>query len=103
MTNIKDPLPEDPKDGFDLIEYPCDYGFKAMCRVDSFGKSSAADTMRQLVLTHVNESSLLDIKTNQSRTGKFESVTLLVRLNGREELEAIYGAISASPIVVMTL
>ncbi|NNC98916.1 MAG: DUF493 domain-containing protein [Gammaproteobacteria bacterium] len=91
------------QDGFDLIDYPCDFAFKALCRVDKSAAESASEVMRQLVLAHVPESSLIETHVNQSRTGKFESVTLTVHLTAREELEAIYRSVSASPLVVMTL
>ena len=101
MTTIDPANP--PKDGFDLIEYPCDYGFKAMCRIELCAEQSATDHMSELVLLHVAESALLKVSSNQSRTGKFESVTLTVRLHRRQELEAIYQAVANSPVVVMTL
>jgi putative lipoic acid-binding regulatory protein len=103
MTDTKHPLSNDPQDGFDLIEYPCDYGFKAMCRVAQFNSQDASEVIRSLVLNHVLEDAFLGIKTKQSRTGKFESVTVDVRLTDRAELEAIYKSIANSPIVVMTL
>ena len=91
------------KDGFDLIEYPSDYGFKAMCRIELCSERSATEQMRELVLLHIAESALLKISSKQSRTGKFESVTLTVRLQSRQELEAIYQSVANSPVVVMTL
>ena len=94
---------ENPKDGFDLIEYPCDYGFKAMCRVDVNDSQSASDTVQQLVFQHVDQSALIETHVHQSRTGKFESVTVTLRIENRELLEAIYKSIAESPRVVMTL
>ena len=101
MTTVEPP--NQAEDGFDLIEYPNDYGFKAMCRIELCVERSATDHMRELVLLHVAESALLKVSSNQSRTGKFESVTLTVRLQSRQELEAIYQAVANSPVVVMTL
>ena len=103
MTSNQNDNTDPPMDGFDLIKYPCDYGFKAMCRVDSCSEQSAAEVMRELVLRHVPESRLIATHTKESRTGKFESVTITVRLSAREELEAIYQSVAASTIVVMTL
>lgn len=94
---------EDPKDGFDLIEYPNDYAFKAMCRVDVNDSQSTSNAIQQLAFQHIDQSALIETHTNQSRTGKFESVTLTLRIANREQLEAIYKAISESPRVVMTL
>ena len=94
---------ENPKDGFDLIEYPSDYAFKAMCRVDVNNSQSTSDAIQQLAFQHIDHSALRETHTNQSRTGKFESVTLTLRIENREQLEAIYKSISESPRVVMTL
>ena len=94
---------ENPKDGFDLIEYPCDFAFKAMCKVDVNEMQSASDAIQQVMFTHIDPSALIETHTKQSRTGKFESVTVTLRLSNREQLEAIYKSISESPRVVMTL
>jgi len=91
----------EPKDGFDLIEYPCDYSFKVMCRADP--EIAAQDYIRGLILPLLNDDALLAMKTNASRTGKFESVTATVKLESRSELEAIYKLVAQSPRVVMTL
>lgn len=100
MTSNKQP-PSEPKDGFDFIEYPCDYSFKAMCRVQEGVDTSVM--VLALIKQITTAESVLALKTNSSRTGKFESVTAVVRLNSRQELESIYALIAASPNVVMTL
>ncbi len=91
---------EGVKDGFDLIEYPCDFAFKAMCRA---GECTAESHISDLILSVVDDQALKKLTTNQSRTGKFESVTATVALQSREQLESIYSAISKSTRVVMTL
>jgi len=91
----------DPIDGFDLIDYPCDYPFKVMCRSDP--DLSALDYIKGLIMPLLDDGRLLHMKTRPSRTGKFESVTATVRLNGRDELETIYKTVAQSPRVVMTL
>jgi len=92
-----------PKDGFDLIDYPCDYAFKAMCRVGNFSENSLKNEILKLVLEHIDESLVLDIKSKFSKTAKFESITITTRISDRKQLEKIYHTISASPLVVMTL
>ncbi|GHA16053.1 hypothetical protein GCM10008090_27280 [Arenicella chitinivorans] len=94
------PGPE-AKDGFDLIEYPCDFAFKAMCRADPM--QSALDHIQDLISPLVTAEALLDMQSNESRTGKFESVTAKVRLESRDQLESIYLIIGQSKRVVMTL
>ena len=92
---------EGVQDGFDLLEYPTDFLFKAMCRTEE--GVDLQQTLRDLVCEKVAVEQVLKVHSNASRTGKFKSVSLLVRLHSRQELEAIYAAIAASPRVVMTL
>lgn len=94
-------IPDDPKDGFDLIEYPCDFNFKAMCK--SAGDDSAVDYIRAIIEPLLDDDGLLKMHSNTSRTGKFESVTALARVHSREQLESIYQHIANAERVVMTL
>ena len=92
---------KDPKDGFDLIEYPCEYGFKAMCRANA--EQTAEDYIRAIIEAEFNAADLLAVRSNASRTGKFESVTFTIKLESREQLEAIYDLVAGAERVVMTL
>ena len=92
---------EDPKDGFDLIEYPTDFAFKAMCKAQEGAPSK--DYLKGLVVPLLDDGALLAVSGNVSKTGKFESVTLKIRIQSREELESIYKLIADDPRVVMTL
>lgn len=92
---------KESKDGFDLIEYPCDYSFKAMCRADP--EQAATDYVRAIVEAALGENSLLEVRVNASKTGKFEAVTFVMRLDSREQLESIYQLVANSDRVVMTL
>lgn len=91
----------DPQDGFDLIEYPCDYPFKAMCKAEE--GAPAIEYIKGLITPLLDDGTLLGTSGNVSRTGKFESVTVTVRLQNRQELESIYALIAQSARVVMTL
>ena len=97
--NDKTELKTEPKDGFDLVEYPCDYLFKAMCKAHD----EVETVLQTIVLETVAEHALLEIRSSHSRTRKFQSVSLTVRLNDRQELEKIYQQIADSEHVVMTL
>ena len=93
------PSNKDPKDGFDLIEYPCDYLFKAMCRANADMQTKLTDC----VLKYVTSDEILEVRSNQSRTAKFESISFTVRLHNRAELESIYQEIASCKNVLMTL
>ncbi len=96
-------MTKDPQDGFDLIEYPCEFAFKAMCRVNAALDESPTQHVSGIVASHLSEAAILGSRSNLSRTGKFESVTISVHLENREQLEGVYQAIANSDRVVMTL
>jgi len=96
----KTKLPE-TQDGFDLIEYPCDYSFKAMCKVGVI--DGLHQHLSTLVLGLVKSNVVIDLRSTSSRTGKFESVTIVVNIISRDELEAVYQGLAAASVVVMTL
>lgn len=108
MSKNEPPQDTDPTsttdlhDGFDLIEYPSDYLFKAMYRVAD-DAPDASEFVRGVILQHVASDALQSMKTNPSRTGKFVAVSATVTLQSRDQLETIYASIAASPQVVMTL
>jgi putative lipoic acid-binding regulatory protein len=92
-------MSKDIKDGYDLIEYPHDFVFKAMCRAGNDSQLS----LSKIVTDLVSSERLIKTVTKQSKTAKYESISLTVSLQNRTELEAIYQAIAAHPSVVMTL
>lgn len=110
MTDKKKPgvtkgdLNTDPKDGFDLIEYPLDYQFKAMCRSPQVGSVKQLNqTLKDVVDQALGDGRVLGIKNNNSKTGKFVSVSIRVRLQSRDELERVYSTLADAPAVLMTL
>ena len=93
--------PEDPQDGFDLLEYPCEFMFKAMCHAQD--DLPAVDSVVAAVTQTVAADALLSTKIKPSRTGKFEAVSVSVTITSRDQLETIYTDIANLTIVVMTL
>lgn len=92
-------MSDEPKDAFDLIEFPCDYKFKAVCK-------TTADLQKSLLIP---VSELLDgqsvpqAQLRASKNGKFTSVTFTANIVDRDQLERVYQALASSPHVVMTL
>lgn len=91
-----------PNDGFDVLEYPLDFTFKALVRVNLV-EGNAEQMVRDLVCQAVAPDALLSSSVKGSKTGKFESISVSVRLESRAQLEAIYAGLAAAPQVVMTL
>lgn len=89
----EDPTPDT------LLEFPCEYGIKAM------GESSAE--FEQLIIDIVSRHSdqLIDngIAVKQSSGGKYTSVTVTIRAQSKQQLDAIYQELSDHTLVKYAL
>ncbi len=77
-----------------LIEFPCDYLFKA------FGPGDQAESFTAAVREAVGAVvpvPLDAVKTRSSRNGKYLCVSVLVRLHHFGQLQAIYSALRRMP------
>lgn len=95
--------PGEPGAAFDrlerLLEFPVDYPLKVMGRrVDEFAQSVAAT-----VGDHVPGFDPATMELRASSGGKWLSVTVTARLESRAQLERLYRALSAHPLVSVVL
>lgn len=82
-----------------LLEFPVDFPLKIMGRrVDGF-----AQTMATLVAEHVPDFDPSTIELRASSKGTYLSVTVVVRVETREQLEALYRSIAVHPMVSIVL
>lgn len=82
-----------------IIEYPLDFPVKIM----GLNSSTFAPTMLQLVRRHAPDVDASTVETRPSREGKYVSLTVTIRAVSREQLDALYQALSDHPLVVMAL
>jgi hypothetical protein len=82
-----------------LIEYPCDFPIKVLGRT----QAGFAQTVLEIVRTHAPDfdGSTMEMKT--SKQGKYLSVTCVVRVTSRQQLDDLYRALCDHPMVVMVL
>lgn len=82
-----------------LLEFPCDFPLKVM------GRNQAG--FRELVVTLVegHTGTIADERVSQraSRDGNFLALTLVLRTESQDQLDAIYEALSAHDQVLMVL
>jgi len=98
-------------DGFDAIEYPLDYSFKAVCEfmvVDNdadIGEEirSIEQKVQSTVAEIVGDSAVKNVASKISKAGNYISVTTTARLENRQQLEKTYHDLSVLEIVKMTL
>ncbi|MCL4185041.1 MAG: DUF493 family protein [Burkholderiaceae bacterium] len=95
--------PQDPGAVFDRLErllaFPVDFPLKIMGRrVDGFAQAIAA-----LVAEHVPDFEPATMELRASSKGGWLSLTVVVRLESRAQLERLYGALAAHPLVRIVL
>ena len=95
MTEPANPM----RHNHELIEYPCDFPLKV------FGHNDADFEQRvlQLLKPHLDEDAEFVVSRNQSRHGKYQSLTIRFTAHSRQQLDAIYQSLTDCEQVVMSL
>lgn len=82
-----------------LIEFPCDFPIKVMGEMrDNFSKTIVAEIRKQLPDF---DSSKVEMRASSG--GKYISLTCTVYVTSRPQLDNIYRALTAHPMVKITL
>lgn len=81
------------------LSFPCLYPVKAMIR----SGEAARQQVLALASQHAPFDPQQDVRTRPSRNGRFESLTITVSVDSREQLERLYTELRALDAVVMTL
>ncbi len=90
---------EQPQDGTDLLQFPCEFPIKVMgLRTDRF-----AQTVLEVLLQHVPDFDAGTLEMRASSGGKYLSVTGTFVAVSRAQLDGLYRALSAHPDVSMVL
>ncbi len=92
MTDKKD---EEPG----KLSFPCTIGIKAM----GHQAHDFEHKIKELVASHTGHEAIVEVRCKESRNGKFHSVTCEVKLENREQMEAIYQTLHDHPDILMTL
>ncbi len=82
-----------------LLEFPAVFPLKVMgVRVENFAQEIA-----EVVRTHIPEFDPASLEMRSSSKGTYLSVTLSLNVSSRGQLEAVYRAVSAHPLVKIVL
>lgn len=102
--NMTDNKMDKARDGFDAIEYPLDFSFKAVCvKAADISTDDLQIVICDTIESVVGASAIKGVFSKESSAGKYVSVTTIVRLDNRHQLESVYKAISLLDVVKMTL
>ena len=82
-----------------LIEYPSDFPLKIMgLAIEGFAQEIA-----ELVVRHAPEFESASMEMRPSKTGKYLSLTCTVRATSQAQLDGLYVALTAHPMVKVVL
>lgn len=82
-----------------LLEFPCEFPIKVMGHARDDFESLVATLVRQ----HAPDLGEAAIRSRPSKQGKYLAVTVTVNATSREQLDAIYYALTACEHVLMAL
>lgn len=82
-----------------LFEFPCEFPIKA------FGLASPelAETVLAIIRCHAPEASPVDLSQRPSGKGRYEAITVTIMARSKDQLDAIYRDLTASPMILMAL
>lgn len=81
------------------IEFPSHFPIKVV----GAANEQLAQVIHDIILRHDPEFSMAAIRANQSRSGKYHSLTLGIRATSKEQLDAIYNDLKACELVLWAL
>jgi uncharacterized protein len=82
-----------------LLEFPCDFPIKVMgSRVDGFAQAVA-----EVVRSHDPEFDPASMEMRPSSKGNYLSLTCTIRATSKDQLDALYRALTAHPMVKVVL
>lgn len=96
---LKDDLLQAACRADDLIEYPSDFPIKIM----GAAREDFAVTMVELIVAHDPEFHIGKVSVRASTKGNYLGLTATVRATSRDQLDNIYRALSAHPMVKVVL
>lgn len=82
-----------------LLEFPCQFPIKAMGKADVEFDLLVLEIVQQ----HVTVPEKTKMKSRPSQNGKYLAVTVHIEAHSKEQLDNIYRALSAHPLVLVAL
>ncbi|HEU5281078.1 MAG TPA: DUF493 domain-containing protein [Gammaproteobacteria bacterium] len=82
-----------------LLTFPCDFPIKVFGLASSTFENNIITLIKEIIPTFSGAA----VERRTSGGGKYHSLTLTVHVESREQLDSIYRALTASPLVLMAL
>ncbi len=88
-----------PNQTEEILQFPCDFPLK----VFGLNRPDFEFTIIDILKIHCSESTQFTVKKNESRKGKYQSLTVNFNATSRQQLDDIYQSLTDSDQVVMSL
>jgi len=85
------------RDGLELEQFPCVYTFKIFGRHDA----TFVDRVREIVGATLGAVPLDSLKVRESTRGRYLSVTIMIWVHNRAQLERVYADLRAEEQVLL--
>lgn len=82
-----------------LIEFPCDFPIKVMGAT----QEGFAQAVLEVVIRHAPDFDAATMQMRPSKAGNYLSLTCTVRATSKAQLDALYSALTAHPMVKIVL
>lgn len=82
-----------------LIEYPCDFPIKIMGKAEQ----DFAEVTLAIVKRHAPDFDETTIEIRSSKGGNYLSITCTIRATSRDQLDALYQALTDHPLISVVL
>ena len=92
-------MPENKQSKSELMEYPCEFPLKTF----GLNKPGFEKTVIDIISTHCPESTTFKVTKNESKKGKYQSLTITFTAHSRQQMDDIYQSLFDSKDVVMSL
>lgn len=82
-----------------LIEYPCDFPIKIMGKAEQDFLGTAVEIVKH----HAPDFDETTIEVRESKGGNYISITCTIRATSRDQLDALYQALTGHPMISVVL
>lgn len=82
-----------------LLEFPCDFSIKVMGKAGD----ELLNLTRQVLAEHADDFDPNALVIRHSKNAKFQGITATIHANNKQQVDAIYQALSNSELVLMAL
>ncbi len=86
-----------------LLAFPTAFPIKAMGRMKNDGEQGFAQAVLEIVLKYAPDFDAKTLEMRPSKNGNFISVTATINAKSKAQLDDIYRALTAHPLVLMAL